>query len=111
MISLFVPFASSWFAIDPPVLTSLTLLKTGTLLGLTIYVRRYHKPWLATVLLTALLLYLDYDARRTAVYLLLHGLIYLALGGALFWAIDRSIHLVVTMALVLAGAAVLLYVL
>lgn len=92
-------------------LTAVTALKVGAVLALTIFVRRTHKPWLATVGLTALLAYVDYDARRTPVYLLLHLLIYLAVGGAMFWAIDRSTHLVVTIGLALSGAAVVLYLL
>ena len=75
------------------------------------FVARWHKPWIATVVLAAFLGYLDYDAGRTAVHLLLHILIYLAIGGVLFWAIDRSTSLVLTVGLVLAGACVVLYLL
>jgi len=76
---------------------------------LAVVVARWHKPWLATVALTALLVYLDYDAGRTPVHLLLHILIYVCVGGALFWAIDRSSHLVLTIGLVLAGMFVVQY--
>ena len=106
-----VLFLPSWFALDPPALTTATALKVGAVLLLTFFVRRYHKPWPATALLTILLLVLDYRAHRGPVYLMLHGLIYLAVGGALFWAIDRSSHLVITIGLALAGGAVLLYLL
>ena len=75
------------------------------------FVARWHKPWIATVALTAFLGYLDYDAGRTSVHLLLHILIYLAIGGVLFWAIDRSTNLVLTVGLALAGACVVLYLL
>lgn len=88
-----------------------SLLKVGALLLLAIYVRYAHRPWLATVALTALLVYLDYDAHHPAVYLLLHGLIYLAVGGALFWAIDRSTHTALTLGLLASGIVVVLFVL
>ena len=78
---------------------------------LALVVARWHKPWLATVALTALLLYRDYEADRTPASLLLHILIYVCVGGVLFWAIDRSTHLVLTIGLVLAGAYVVLYLL
>ena len=78
---------------------------------LAVVVARWHKPWPATVALTALLLYRDYQAGRTPVSLLLHILIYVCVGGALFWAIDRSTHLVLTIGLVLAGVYVVQYLL
>jgi hypothetical protein len=104
-------FVPSWFAVAPPQLTLPFLVKAGAVLALAIFVRYSHKPWPATVSLTVVLLYFDYTAHRTPVYLLLHGLIYLAVGGALFWALDRSSHLVVTTGLALSGIAVVLYLL
>jgi hypothetical protein len=88
-----------------------SLVTAGAILLLAVYVGRWHKPWPATVALTLLLLYFDYAAQRTPVYLLLHALIYLAVGGALFWALDRSTHLAVTIGLALSGIAVVLYLL
>jgi hypothetical protein len=75
------------------------------------FVARWHKPWIATVALAAFLVYRDFDAGRTPVHHLLHLLIYLSVGGVLFWAVDRSSHLVLTLGLVLAGACVVLYLL
>jgi hypothetical protein len=110
-MSLFVSFVPSWFAVDPPQLTLPTLVKAAAVLALALFVRYAHKPWPATVVLALLLLYFDYAAHRTPVHLLLHALIYLAVGGALFWALDRSTHLVVTIGLALSGIAVVLYLL
>ena len=75
------------------------------------FVARWRKPWIATVALAAFLVYLEYDAGRTPVHLLLHILIYLAIGGVLYWAIDRSTNLVLTVGLALAGVGVVLYLL
>ena len=83
----------------------------ASVLLLAVVVARWHKPWLATVALTALLVYRDHEAGRTPVSLLLHILIYVCVGGALFWAVDRSTHLIVTVGLVLAGAYVVQYLL
>jgi hypothetical protein len=103
-----VPFASS-FAGALPRGTDLVALKGAAILALTLYVRRWHKPWPATVGLTALLTWLDSSPSRTTVSLLLQVLIYVALSGVLFWAIDRSPNLVLTSAFALAGAAVFGY--
>jgi hypothetical protein len=100
-----VPFASS-FAVGFPRGTDLVALKGAAILALTLSVRRWHKPWPATVVLAALLTWLDSGAGRTVVSRLLQGLIYLALAGVLFWAIDRSPNLLLTLALALAGVAV-----
>lgn len=70
------------------------------------YVRTWHRPWPAALLLTALLTFIERQANRLTVHLLLHGLIFLALSGFLFWAIDRSPNLILTLALAAAGAAV-----
>jgi len=78
---------------------------------LAVVVARWRRPWLATVALTAFLIYRDYDAGRTPVSLLLHILIYVCVGGALFWAVDRSTHLVLTVGLIVAGAYVVQYLL
>jgi hypothetical protein len=110
-VNLFVSFVPSWFAVDLPQASLPTLVKAATVLALAVFVRFKHKPWPATVLLTLVLLYFDYAAHRTPVYLLLHSLIYLAVAGALFWALDRSTHLVVTVGLVLSWAAVVIYLL
>jgi hypothetical protein len=84
-------------------------LPAAAVLVLALVVARWHKPWLATVALTALLVYLDHAAGRAPVSQLLHILIYVCVGGALFWAIDRSTHLVLTIGLVLAGVYVVQY--
>ena len=110
-MSLFGSSVPSWFAVDLPQFSPPTVVKAGAVLVLALFVRYAHKPWPATLILTLLLLYFDYAAKRTPVYLLLHGLIYLAVGGALFWALDRSTHLVITIGLVLSGAAVVIYLL
>ena len=78
---------------------------------LAVVVARWRRPWLATVALTAFLVYRDHEAGQPPVAQLLHILIYVCVGGALFWAIDRSTHLVLTIALVLAGACVVQYLL
>jgi hypothetical protein len=85
------------------------LVRAGAILALTFFVRRFHRPWPATVVLTSLLLYFDVRTGRTPVHLLLHFLIYLAVTGALFWAIDRTTHLILTLALMVTGIGVVLY--
>jgi hypothetical protein len=88
-----------------------TYLPAAAVVLLAGFVVRWHKPWLATVVLTVILGYRDYGARHPPVYLLLHSLIYLCVGGVLFWAIDRSTQLVLTIGLVLAGSVVVQYLL
>lgn len=110
-MNFFGSFVPSWFVVESPQFNPPTVVKAAAVVVLALFVRYAHRPWPATIVLTLLLLYLDYAAHRTPVYLMLHGLIYLAVGGALFWALDRSTHLVVTIGLVLSGAAVVIYLL
>ncbi len=77
------------------------------LLGL--LVRRYHRPWPATVVLTGLLVFLEVRALRPPAGVLLHIIVYGALAGGLFWAVDRSPSPLITGGLLAAGAAVLAY--
>ena len=70
---------------------------------LVIFVRRFRKPWLATVLLTALLIGLELAVHRPPVRMLLHGLIYLVISGAIFWTVDRMPHPVLVGAIAAGG--------
>ena len=70
---------------------------------------RFGKPWLAALVLTALLVALETLAEKPPVYLVLRGIVFLAMSAAIFWAIQRSRNLLLSMALALAAAGIFLY--
>jgi CHASE2 domain-containing sensor protein len=83
------------------------LLAAVLVLLLTLLVRRFHRPWPATVILAGFLVYRDVAADHTAVQVLLHLLIYAVLAGACFWAVDRAPNLGYALGIAAAGFYVL----
>jgi hypothetical protein len=81
----------------------------GATLTLALLVWRFGKPWLAALLLTAVLITLETMAGRTAVYLVLRGIVLLVLSASIFWTIQRSRNLLFTLALAIGAAGIFLY--
>ena len=85
------------------------LVTVTATLGLALIVWRFGKPWFAAVLLTGILVTLEAVAGRSAVYLLLRGLVFLVLSAAVFWAIERSRNLLFSLGLAVAAVSILLF--
>lgn len=81
----------------------------GATLILAFLVWRFGKPWFAALVLTAVLITLETLAGRTAVYLVLRGIVILVLSSAIFWAIQRSRNPLFSLALAIAAAGILLF--
>lgn len=82
------------------------IIATGIL---ALIVAKFGKPWLATVVLTAILVWLDIAAHLTLVPILVRALIFLVFAGAVFWLIERVENLLLTIAIAAAAIAVLIY--
>jgi hypothetical protein len=89
--------------------SSPAVIKTAAVLLLSIIVSRIGKPWLATLLLTALLVTLDVRDHLGLVLVLIRALIFFVLSGAIFWLVERFESLLMALAIGLAAAAALVF--
>ena len=80
----------------------------GATIGLAILVWRFGKPWLAALVLTAVLIALETKAGRDPVSLTLHGIVFFVLAAAIFWAIRRSGNFLLSLVFGVAAAGILL---
>ncbi|MEO8294833.1 MAG: hypothetical protein ABI613_04890 [Gemmatimonadota bacterium] len=90
-------------------LTAPAAIKTGVVLLLSLLVSRFGKPWLAAVLLSAVLVAFDIRDHVGFVPVLVRALIFLVLAGSIFWLIERAESLVLAAIIGLTTAAVLIY--
>ena len=80
----------------------------GATIGLALLVWRLGKSWLPALALTAVLIALEARAGTAPVTLVLHGIVFLILSGAVFWAIRRAGSLLLSLVLGLAAAVIFL---
>lgn len=86
-------------------------IKIIAVLVLAAFVAKVGRPWLATLVLTSILVWLDVSSHMRAVPIMVRALIFLVFSGAVFWLIERVENLLLAAAIAAAAIAALIYVL